>query len=62
MAKLTAASPLLAKRYCYMGEKPKVESDPEKGGFSPPVEKPRRDNVGPTPTDDPNSKVPKKSK
>lgn len=43
-------------------DKPKVESDPEKGGFSPPMEKPRHDNVGPTPTDDPNAKVPKRSK
>ena len=36
-----------------MGEKPKVESDPEKGGFSPTMEKPRKDNVGPAPTGDP---------
>lgn len=46
----------------YMGEKPKVESDPEKGGFSPPMEKPRKDNVGPAPTDDPDAQVPKKTK
>jgi hypothetical protein len=36
-----------------MGEKPKVDSDPEQGGFSPPLEKPRRETVGPAPTDDP---------
>jgi len=42
-----------------MGEKPKVESDPEQGGFSPPLEKPRRDNVGPAPTDDPTAPPPK---
>lgn len=36
-----------------MDEKLKVESDPEKGGFSPPLQKPRRSSVGPAPTDDP---------
>lgn len=36
-----------------MDEKLKVESDPEKGGFSPPLQKPRRSPVGPAPTDDP---------
>lgn len=42
-----------------MGEKPKVESDPEQGGFSPPLQKPRRDNVGPAPTDAPTAPPPK---
>ena len=36
-----------------MDEKRKVESDPEKGGFSPPLQELRRDPVGPAPTDDP---------
>ena len=35
-----------------MGQKPKVYSDPEQGGFSPPLEKPRQETVGPVPTDE----------
>jgi hypothetical protein len=40
-----------------MPDKPKVDADSEKGGFSPSLEKPRKEHVGPTPTDDPDRQV-----
>jgi hypothetical protein len=45
-----------------MDEKRKVESDPEKGGFSPPLEKPQKDPVGPAPTADQKSQATKTPK
>ena len=44
-----------------MPDKPKVDSDPEKGGFSPPLEETSKENVGPTPTDNPKATPPKKA-
>jgi hypothetical protein len=41
-----------------MGEKPKVDSDPEQGAA--PLEKPRQETVGPVPTDEPTA-LPKKN-
>ena len=45
-----------------MGQKPKVYSDPEQGGFSPPLEKPRQETVGPVPTDESRSSPKKDDK